>query len=135
VDRHAPEFGESIEENIPYFWIMAARETLASQMCALSAVEYDGLPLAFYSDMAKQCWDEARHSLSFVLLAQKLTELKQIGPERGGGQSEHEGFPIPKEGNFYEAMLNADLAQRLVLMNQRTEAPAIPSITKRLGSD
>jgi uncharacterized ferritin-like protein (DUF455 family) len=32
-------------------------------------------------------------------------------------------------------MLNADLRQRLVLMNQRSEAPAIPQITKRLASD
>ena len=137
TDQRPPEFGESIEENVPYFWVMAARETLASQMCALSAVEYDGLPLAFYSDMAKQCWDEARHSLSFVLLARKITVAKQNGTENGGSQfeAEDEGFPIPKEGNFYEAMLNADLAQRLVLMNQRTEAPAIPSITKRLSSE
>ena len=123
TDRRPPEFGSSIEENVPYFWLMAARETLASQMCALSAVEYDGLPLAFYSDMAKQCWDEARHSLNFLNLAQEMAthELK------------NDGFPIP--GNFYEAMLNADLVQRLVLMNHRTEAPAIPAITRRLASD
>lgn len=140
ADCRPPEFGESIEENVPYFWVMAARETLASHMCALSAVEYDGLPLAFYSDMAKQCWDEARHSLCFVRLAKKTVKDNEGIPYRATGNTnelyepEEEGFPIPREGNFYEAMLNADLVQRLVLMNQRTEAPAIPLITKRLTS-
>ena len=135
TDRMPPEFGESIKENVPYFWVMATRETLASQMCALSAVEYDGLPLAFYSDMAKQCWDEARHSLAFVRLANTLmaserpTDIVDVLEPKNGG------FPVPREGNLYESMLNATLVQRLVLMNQRSEAPAIPSIAKRLSSD
>lgn len=141
LDHPSPDFGDSTEQNVAYFWTMAARETLASQMCALSAVEYDGLPLAFYSDMAKQCWDEARHSLSFVRLAKKLANGDDQGSQNENElakrwfEPEDKGFPIPREGNFYEAMLNADLVQRLVLMNQRSEAPAIPEITKRLASD
>jgi len=140
-DKRPPEFGESIEQNIAYFWVMSARETLASQMCALSAVEYDGLPLAFYWDMAKQCWDEARHSMYFVYLAKTLSAENQSAEHSRSSvsdalfEAEGEGFPVPREGNFYEAMLNADLVQRLVLMNQRSEAPAIPMITRRLTSN
>jgi len=108
-------------------------------MCALSAIEYDGLPLPFYVDMAKQCWDEARHSLAFLELARKLRADHDSATQHGAGVggelfNSEEAFVVPSEGNFYESMLNADLVQRLVLMNQRSEAPAIPLIAKRLAS-
>jgi hypothetical protein len=135
--------GFNSSETVPYFWHLANREALASPLCALSAVEYDNLPLQFYWDMAKQASDEARHAQYF--LQTSLTLL----PDLRGDVSLHagcawlslaefwstgRGLPIPREGNLYESMLNADLIERLILMNYRTEMPAVGRITARIKS-
>jgi hypothetical protein len=143
-DFDAPHFGDDQNETIPYFWTLANREALASQLCALSAVEYGGLPTKFYWDMGKQSWDEARHAQYFLETALKL--IPWIDEVRQGTEKAHPwlslnefrstgwGLPIPHEGNLYESMLNADLVERLVLMNYRTEAPAVGRIAKRIKS-
>lgn len=55
----------------PFFWNLSIREEMASELCSLSMVEYDGLPLAFYRDFAKQAWDEMRHALLFFRLERR----------------------------------------------------------------
>jgi hypothetical protein len=57
-------FGESLRETIRYLWTVCVGETMAAELCALSSIEYDGLPPAFYRDMGKQAWDEMRHAVA-----------------------------------------------------------------------
>jgi uncharacterized ferritin-like protein (DUF455 family) len=113
-------------------------------LCALSAVEYDGLPNQFYWDMGKQAWDEARHAMFFLHSSLSLIgEISSIGSELSDSapwlvldhfRATGRGLPIPFEGNLYESMLNADLVERLVLMNIRTEAPAVGRKLQRIRS-
>ena len=44
-------------------------------------------------------------------------------------------LPIPIEGNFYEAMWNATLEERLVLMHHDSESSSLKLMKKRLGSE
>ena len=53
------ETGDLLEDIMPSFWSVAHSEMLAAELCALSIIEYDHLPLKFYLDLAKQSWDEA----------------------------------------------------------------------------
>lgn len=87
----------------------AFRESLATECSALSMYEYDGLPWSFYIDMARQCEDEARHSL---ISAERFREL-------GGKLGD---FPLSHFGNFYQMFWEMDLTERLVAMNLDTEA-------------
>jgi hypothetical protein len=143
LEFDAPTFGDSPEQTAPYFWTLANREALASQLCSLSAIEYDRLPLEFYWDMAKQSWDEARHANYFlrtsISLANELRERSGFDStipwlELDQFWSTGRGLPIPREGNLYESMLNADLVERLILMNYRTETPAIARKSERINS-
>lgn len=141
LQRPVSAFGESLRENIPYFWSLALRESLAADLCALSIVEYDAMPMQFYCDMAKQCWDEMRHSTYFLDLAKRL--MPEF--ERNGGDDPlsrdiaryletGRGLPIPRERNLYEAILNASLAERLILLHRDTETPGITRIKEKIAS-
>jgi hypothetical protein len=143
LEFDAPTFGDSAKQTAPYFWTLANREALASQLCALSAIEYDHLPLHFYWDMAKQAWDEARHANYFLQASVSL--IAELQREAGTDSRipwmsldqfslTGRGLPIPREGNLYESMLNADLVERLILMNYRTEAPAVARKDTRINS-
>lgn len=138
--RHrAPSYSDDLRDALPYYWTLSTREAMASDSCALSAIEYDGLPLEFYRDMAKQCWDEARHAVLFkafcreaapLLLAElpvddPLARILEVFLASGGG------LPIPAEGNFYEVMWRADLVERLILMQIETETPAVRTLAQR----
>lgn len=133
MNQNTPKFGETVIEVAPYLWCLATRETLASELCALSAFEYDALPIAFYHDMAKQCLDEIRHAKFYfeasVRLLPDFLEAAGIEHPLHGPVTRFlqtgTGLPIPLEGRLYESMLNSDLIERLVLMNVRTEAPAV----------
>lgn len=138
----SPDFSDRLENAVPYFWTLSIREAMACDSCALSGVEYDGMPLAFYLDIAKQVWDEARHAEMFLQLSSdlmpELLSTEGINPrlrivmnsfiERGVP------LPIPIEGNMYEAMWSADLTARLILMQIQTEGAAVGRIRKRLNS-
>jgi hypothetical protein len=135
-----PGFGETAKEVAPCFWALAVRESLAAELCALSIAEYDGLPLDFYRDLAKQSWDEMRHSLFFfeaaveqldaleALLEPSDPLLRNIARFRREGT----GLPIPKERNLYEAILNASLVERLILLHRDTETPGIARIREKI---
>lgn len=139
LDEPAPVFADTLDETVPFFWTLAVREANAADICALSAVEFDGLPHEFYRDFAKQCWDETRHSLMFFNLSVGLLpELKNeiCGKHRFLDGIEQflnsgHGLPVPKEGGLYEAVWNAALDERLVLMQIRTEAPAVEVCKRR----
>ncbi|HXV73173.1 MAG TPA: hypothetical protein VD713_00430 [Sphingomonadales bacterium] len=137
-----PGFGQTVEENVPYFWGLAIRESLAADLCALSIFEYDAMPLDFYCDMAKQAWDEMRHSTFFFDLAVKLLpDLQNALPADDPLQDNIQrflatgkGLPIPKERNLYEAILNANLVERLILLHRDTETPGITRIKEKIHS-
>jgi hypothetical protein len=140
MDQPAPVFGDSVELATPYFWTLAMRESMASESTALSGIEYDGLPISFYRDIAKQTWDEMRHAQMFFELAVELipyygASLLDSDPRKALVHQFKEtrtGLPVPKERNLYEAMWNADLPERLVIMQIKTEGPAVAAIRKKL---
>jgi hypothetical protein len=132
LEHDVPGFGETLAECVPYFWNLSVREAMAADLCSLSIIEYDGLPLEFYRDMAKQAWDESLHAVYFLSQAQELlpdliANLKIDSPLRL--QLEAVGkLPIPAERNLYAAIWSMDLVDRLVLMHHDTETPAIPKL-------
>lgn len=139
LDEPSPQFGDTLIETVPYFWTLALREANAADICALSAIEYDGLPPEFYRDFAKQSWDETRHSVMFFNLAVDLIPdlKKDVGTKYRFAQEIDQflqfgkGLPVPREGGLYEAIWNSDLDERLVLMQIRTEGPAVEKCKRR----
>ena len=137
----APKYGDRLHEALPYYWTLATREAMASDSCALSATEYDGLPLDFYRDMGKQCWDEARHAVLFCEFCRAMAPVLQAELPQDSALAitlerfvrTGTGLPIPREGNFYEVLWLADLVERLILMQVETEAPAVRTLARRAG--
>lgn len=133
VEKTTPPFDGTLPNSVQYFWSLAMREAAASDWCALCGFEYDGLPLNFYRDMAKQTWDEARHAVLFLELAIKLfpnlqDELPSHDPLQKVIQlynSTGTGLPVPSEGCLYESLWNAELAERLILLQIDTEGKAV----------
>jgi hypothetical protein len=139
-DRKPLTFGDNIDHNVEYFWILATQELLAADLCSLSVIEYDNLPFDFYYDFITQSWDETRHACHYLQLTKKL--LPEIYTKTNNSRLkgiieryfETGTLPIRKEKNFYEAMQNATLQERMILLNIRTEAPAVRYLTKRMES-
>ncbi|MBS2021670.1 MAG: hypothetical protein JST92_04625 [Deltaproteobacteria bacterium] len=118
-------------DKCPECWCLAVRECMASELCALSIAEYDGLPLAFHRDFAKQCWDEARHALFFLDVALELLPSFVRDAPRGHPLlasakqmlAEGRGLGVPAEGNLYSVVWSLELAERLVVMHLDSETP------------
>ena len=138
----APLRADRIEIIVPYFWTLSMREAMVCNSCLLSAVEYDGLPLQFYMDMARQAADEARHAVMYLDLAIELMPSYLECPRRdaqtvvrireflvGNGQ-----LPVPKEGNLFPCMWHASLEERLIIMQITTEGPAVASTRQAINS-
>lgn len=136
------QFSESsFENNVEFFWNLATREIFASELCALSIFEYDGLPPDFYFDLIKQMWDESRHSkfyleksISFfpdVINSSKDKNLLNII----NNYNETGKLPIPKEKNFIDSFYDCNLDERLVFLNIRTEAPAVARLKTKMESE
>ena len=134
------ENADTLEDIIPSFWSVAHSEMLAAELCALTIVEYDYLPVKFYWDFAKQSWDEARHSHMYLNLGFSFfkemestlcidSKLYQIIHSYNDSKK---GLPIPKERNTYVAILNSDLEERIILMNILTEGPAVARLSKKM---
>jgi hypothetical protein len=127
----------------PYLWFLSIREEMASELCALSMVEYDGMPLAFYRDFAKQAWDEMRHALFFFRIGvEQLPDFLEKAPADhpllAGARRYRDtgrGLPVPREKNLYELTWNATLTERLVLMHIDTETPGLAGFAHELRSD
>ena len=130
-------------EQAPFYWLAGLRESMAAQLCALCVIEYDGLPLAYYRDFAKQTWDEMRHALFFLELGKTLLPEFLAAAPRGHRlvpgarhfQRTGRGLPCPVERNLYEVAWNATLPQRLVLMHLDTETPGIARFKQELKAD
>jgi hypothetical protein len=133
VEKTTPPFDGTLRNSVQYFWTLAMREAAASDWCALCGFEYDGLPIDFYRDMAKQTWDEARHAVLFLELALKLfPKLQEELPSNDPLQkviqlyySTGTGLPVPSEGCLYETLWNAELSERLILLQIDTEGKAV----------
>jgi hypothetical protein len=129
---------ESLEESVEFFWILSTKENFASELCLMSCVEYDGLPLAFYKDMIKQGWDEIRHAIMYKNISIDLINTIDFQNASKEFKNKIEVYQktgkliIPKEKNLVEVAYNCDLIERLVLMNIKTELPAINQKTKML---
>lgn len=131
------------EHRSPFLWFLSIREEMAAELCALSMVEYDGMPLAFYRDFAKQAWDEMRHALFFFRVGvEQLPDFLATAPADhplvAGARRFQEtgrGLPVPREKNLYELTWNATLTERLVLMHLDTETPGLASFAHELRSD
>jgi hypothetical protein len=126
-----------------FFWGLSIREEMASELCALSIVEHDGMPLAFYRDFAKQSWDEMRHALFFFragvdLLPSFLEWAPPDHPLLAGARRFAEtgaGLPVPRERNLYELIWNATLTERVILMHIDSETPSLATFAQELRSD
>ena len=140
-DFAAPVREDRIDSIIPYFWTLSTREAMVCDSCLLSAVEYDGLPLSFYQDMAQQAADEARHAVMYLDLAIELmpTYLDRAKPHDrtaatirkfidGSGK-----LPIPYEGNLFSCMWHAGLEERLIIMQVTTEGAAVSATRRAIG--
>jgi hypothetical protein len=132
-NRNPPTYESCVGRAAPYFWILSMHERMASDLCLLNIIEYDGLAPAFYLDFAKQAWDEARHSILFFDLAVHLicdvdTPAEAFGPfAEAVAAYRHSpvALPVPHEGSLYQLAWACSLDQRLVLMHHDTEAPSI----------
>ena len=135
LDENSPAYADTTHEAAAYYWGLSARECLAADMCALSLTEYDGLPVDFYVDMAKQAYDEIRHAAVCLEIANHLiAEVKQSDSEHPFHHQLKNGLPIPAEKHLYEAMWNATLEERLVLMHHDTESLGIQRIRDKMSS-
>lgn len=129
----APVFCDDIRAAVPYFWTLASREAMVCDSCALSGIEYDGLPLRFYYDMARQAADEARHAAMFLALSKELMpELllsADVSDKLRVSVTDHLQrlcpLPIPQETGLFRSMWNSSLTERLILMQIDTEGPAV----------
>ena len=129
-------------DRAPYYWGLALREIAASELCALCLVEYDGLPVAYYRDFAKQAADELRHGEFFLSVGLSLLPefVAQAEPghllladarahlERGTG------LPVPLEGGLSGVARDTSLEQRLVLMHLDTETPGVGAFHEQARS-
>ena len=130
-------------DRAPYYWCLSIRESMAAALCALCLIEYDGLPLAYYRDFAKQAWDETRHAQFFLGVGERLlpgfvAEAPSDHPLRELARQHLEmgtGLPVPLEGNLYEAARQGSLIERLVLMHHDEEVTGVGGLVEQARSD
>lgn len=142
LDTKAPLYADNITDAAPYYWCLSLRECLAADMCALNLIEYDGLPVDFYVDMAKQAYDEIRHAaIFFDISIHLLPDLKRSLTHTDVLFREIElyemtgcGLPVPLERHLYEAMWNATLVERFILMHLDTETAGIRRLRQKMRS-
>jgi hypothetical protein len=92
--------------------------------------------------MAKQCWDEMRHATTYftrleALLPLALARMEPDNPFRNSIErylDSGSGLIVPRECNLFEMVANADLPERLILMNIRVEAPAVARLREKINS-
>ena len=139
LDREAVTAAGS--HRAPLFWNLALRESAAAELCALSIVEHDGLPLAFHRDFAKQAWDESRHARLFLeeaiaLLPEFLTQVPADHPLAAAAQrfldSPDAGLPVPLERGLYDTIWSCSLEERLILLHVDTETPGVAGFQREL---
>jgi hypothetical protein len=138
----APIRADRLEAMVPYFWTLSSREAMVCDSCLLSIVEYDGMPLRFYVDMARQAADESRHAVMYLDLAIELMPAYLESPARDPKTAafiesflnHRGGLPTPREGNLFSCMWHASLEERLVIMQIATEGAAVSSTRRAIRS-
>ena len=95
-------------------------EVNSIEMCARSLADFPDAPWELRLELARQCWDEARHALAFQRLMEK----------RGGALGK---FRVM---NFqYRIICNLpDLASRLAVQNRSFEAAGLDAIQDGIDS-
>ena len=143
LDYTLPENGNTLEEIVPSCWSVSQGELRACELCALSIIEYDNLPLQFYWDFSKQSWDEARHSRIYLNLSLSFFEELKMTLDHDNPLyliiksflENQRGLPLPKDRNTYDAILNAELDERIILLNVLTEGPAVGRLTQKIKKE
>ena len=139
LDREA--VAQAGSHRAPLFWNLALRESAAAELCALSIVEHDGLPLAFHRDFAKQAWDESRHARLFLaealdLLPELLSQVPEDHPMacavRRYQACPEVGLPVPLERGLYDTIWSCSLEERLILLHIDTETPGVAGFQREL---
>ncbi len=129
-------------DRAPYYWCLANREAMAAELCALCLIEYDGLPLDYFCDFARQAWDEVRHAEFFLRLGLHLLPgfVAQapaghpLLPDARAHLETGAGLPVPREGNLYEAARAGTLVERLVLMHHDEETIGLGGLVQQAAS-
>lgn len=128
------DYGETPEG----YWQLAHRETIAGLLCALNVIEYDNMPFEFYYDMLKQLYDELKHSIFYLEYSINVisgnSNYKDVQTIASNGKITYK-LPVPKENDFYFSFLNANLIERLVLMQLDAEGVSIKGRKKKLKSN
>ena len=140
---HDPSLTGLELDRAPYYWGLGLREASAADLCALCVVEYDGLPVAYYRDFAKQAADEVRHGEFFLGVGLSLLPEFVAKAEPGhlllAHAEEHlrrgTGLPVPLEGGLSAVARDTSLEQRLVLMHLDTETPGVGAFHEQARSD
>jgi len=118
-DMHNYEPGDPLKD--PEFLHRQMNEEVNSiEMCARSLADFPDAPWELRMELARQCWDEARHALAFQRLMEK----------RGGklGQFRVMNFQ-------YRIICNLpDLASRLAVQNRSFEAAGLEAIQDGIAS-
>jgi len=124
----------------PYLWGLSVREATAGQSATAMLIEFDGLPLSFYLDLARQAWDEARHATFFLdaairLLPEYLASIPlshRLRPACEQYLRTGHGLPVPRERLLYSLHRGFDLPERVMLFHLGGEATSVRMFTQQL---
>ena len=119
-----PEPLDQPEGRLAYLMRTLNFELFACEMMGRNLYEYGGImPWQFTLDMARQCWDEARHAEMMVKRLELLGQLDTAGSE-----------PYPLDNGPWHDIYPGGLFQRLVAMNRGIEGLALDAHVHRAGS-
>ena len=119
-----PEPLDRPEGRLAYLMRTLNFELFACEMMGRNLYEYGGvLPWQFTLDMARQCWDEARHAEMMVKRLELLGQLDTTQAE-----------PYPLDNGPWHDIYPGGLFQRLVAMNRGIEGLALDAHVHRAGS-
>ena len=110
AERFSPDEPQAAEGSRSLMHGIFMGEIQALEAAGRTAFDFDDIPFQLKLDMARQCWDEARH----VEISVKLTEW--MGTEIG---------EFAESTFLYEAACNPDPAMRLTGVNRALEGLAI----------
>lgn len=117
MDNFAPD---DPRKDLEFLHRQMNEEVNSIEMCARSLADFPEAEWSLRMELARQCWDEARHAIAF----------RQLFEQRGGTVGE---FPIM---NFqYCIIMNLpSLASRLAVQNRSFEAAGLDAIQDGLDA-
>jgi uncharacterized ferritin-like protein (DUF455 family) len=111
---------EGVDHDLEFLHRQMAEEIESIEMSARNLVDFPEAPWGLRMEMARQCWDEARHALAFRRLFEK----------RGGRVGQ---FPI-LAFQYRLIMAIPSLAGRLAVANRSFEASGLDAIEEGIES-